>query len=103
VTKVCTLPLLAGENVSAGFVVPTVAASIDLVVHLGLDGDGVRRVREIVAVPGRVENDVVETADVFTQQGERLVRADGYPPHEDRFRRRGIDLATLLSADRIRR
>ena len=103
VTKVCTLPLLAGENVSAGFVVPTVAASIDLVVHLGLDGDGVRRVREIVAVPGRVENDVVETADVFTQQGERLVRADGYPPHEDRFRRRGIDLATLLSPDRARR
>jgi pilus assembly protein CpaF len=103
VTKVCTLPLLAGENVSAGFVVPTVAASIDLVVHLGLDGDGVRRVREIVAVPGRVENDVVETADVFTQQGERLVRADGFPPHEDRFRRRGIDLATLLSADRGRR
>jgi pilus assembly protein CpaF len=103
VTKVCTLPLLAGENVSAGFVVPTVAASIDLVIHLGLDGDGVRRVREIVAVPGRVENDVVETADVFTQSGERLVRADGYPPHEDRFRRRGIDLATLLAADRIRR
>lgn len=103
VTKVCTLPLLAGENVSAGFVVPTVAASIDLVVHLGLDGDGVRRVREIVAVPGRVESDVVETADVFTQSGERLVRADGYPPHEDRFRRRGIDLATLLAADRIRR
>jgi pilus assembly protein CpaF len=103
VTKVCTLPLLAGENVSAGFVVPTVAASIDLVVHLGLDGDGVRRVREIVAVPGRVENDVVETADIFTQQGERLVRADGYPPHEDRFRRRGIDLATLLSPDRARR
>jgi pilus assembly protein CpaF len=103
VTKVCTLPLLAGENVSAGFVVPTVAASIDVVVHLGLDGDGVRRVREIVAVPGRVENDVVETADVFTQQGDRLVRADGYPPHEDRFRRRGIDLAALLSPERARR
>ena len=28
--KMCTLPLLAGENVSAAFVVPTVAASIDL-------------------------------------------------------------------------
>ena len=103
VTKICTLPLLAGENVSAGFVVPTVAASVDLVVHLGLDGDGVRRVREIVAVPGRVEHDVVETADVFTQQADRLVRADGYPPHEDRFRRRGIDVAALLSADRARR
>ena len=34
VTKMCTLPLLAGENVAAQFVVPTVAASIDLVVHI---------------------------------------------------------------------
>ena len=33
--KMCTLPLLAGENISARFVVPTVAASVDLVVHLG--------------------------------------------------------------------
>jgi pilus assembly protein CpaF len=96
VTKMCTLPLLAGDNVSSRFVVPTVAASFDLVIHLGLDADGTRRVREIVAVPGRVENDVVETADVFTQRGDRLVRAEGFPPHEERFRRRGIDLAALL-------
>ena len=32
VTKMCTLPLLAGENVGSRFVVPTVAGSIDLVV-----------------------------------------------------------------------
>ena len=50
--KMCTLPLLAGENVSARFVVPTVAASVDLVVHLGIDQHGVRRVNEIVGVPG---------------------------------------------------
>src|SRR4028118_1364497 len=49
VTKLCTLPLLAGENVSHAFVVPTVAASIDLVVHIGLEPGGSRRVREIVA------------------------------------------------------
>ncbi|MCB0889821.1 MAG: CpaF family protein, partial [Nocardioidaceae bacterium] len=35
--KMCTLPLLAGDNVSARFVVPTVASSLDLVVHLGVD------------------------------------------------------------------
>ena len=34
-TKLCTLPLLAGENVSDRFVVPTVASAVDLVVHLG--------------------------------------------------------------------
>jgi len=39
---------------SARFVVPTVASSVDLVVHLGIDTHGVRRVKEIVAVPGRV-------------------------------------------------
>ena len=45
--KMCTLPLLAGENVSAAFVVPTVATSVDLVVHLSMDPSGARRVREI--------------------------------------------------------
>ena len=50
--KMCTLPLLAGENISARFVVPTVAASVDLVVHLAVDEHGVRRVNEIVGVPG---------------------------------------------------
>src|SRR5437763_11760166 len=33
IAKLCTLPLLAGENVSYQFVVPTVASCIDLVVH----------------------------------------------------------------------
>jgi hypothetical protein len=42
----CTLPLLAGENISARFVVPTVASSVDLVVHLGTGPDGVRRVEQ---------------------------------------------------------
>jgi pilus assembly protein CpaF len=96
-TKMCTLPLLAGENVSTRFVVPTVAASIDLVVHLGLEPAGARRVREIVAVPGRVEGDVVETADVFTTRRGELVRAEGFPPHVERFERAGVELPALLS------
>src|SRR5664280_2847312 len=91
VTKMCTLPLLAGENVGHNFVVPTVAASIDLVVHASTDPTGHRRVREIAAVPGRVEGDVVETAAVFHTRGGRLVRADGYPPHRDRFTQAGYD------------
>src|SRR5436189_3820782 len=72
--KACTLPLLAGENISARFVVPTVAASVDLVVHLGIGADGVRRVEEIVAVPGRVENDVIETESLFRRTTDRLGR-----------------------------
>lgn len=97
VTKMCTLPLLAGENVSHAFVVPTVAGCIDLVLHLATERDGRRVLREVVAIPGRVEGDIVETADVFTTVGHRLVRADGWPPHQDRFERAGFDLARLLS------
>lgn len=97
VTKMCTLPLLAGENVSARFVVPTVASSIDLVVHTALERDGRRTVREIVAVPGRAEEDVVEIAELFVRRGGDLVRADGFPPHEARFERAGHDLAALLA------
>ncbi|MDT4983521.1 MAG: pilus assembly protein CpaF, partial [Pseudonocardiales bacterium] len=54
VSKLCVLPLLAGDNVTHSFVVPTVAASVDVVVHLARDAQGVRRVTEVAAVPGRV-------------------------------------------------
>lgn len=94
--KMCTLPLLAGENVSAAFVVPTVAASVDLVVHVGLDRHGRRRVREVVGVTGRVERDVIETTELFALVGDRLVRRDGFPPHVDRYADAGIDLPALL-------
>jgi pilus assembly protein CpaF len=97
VTKLCTLPLLAGENVAHHFVVPTVASAIDLVVHLVKDGQGRRRVREIVALPGRAENGVVEVAQLFaTDAAQRLVRAEGFPPHAERFGWAGYDLPELL-------
>ena len=96
VTKMCTLPLLAGTNVSSSFVVPTVAASVDLVVQVALQADGHRTVQEIVALPGRTEGEVIEIADLFVRRDGDLVRAEGYPPHEDRFRRAGFDLVELL-------
>ena len=99
ITKMCTLPLLAGENVSSRFVVPTVAGSIDIVVHAALEHDAVRRVREIAAVPGRVEGDIVEIADLFVQRDGLLRRADGYPPHIDRFERAGYDVTSLLAQE----
>jgi pilus assembly protein CpaF len=95
-TKICTLPLLAGENISDRFVVPTVAAAIDVVLHLGVDRHGRRRLQEVIGVPGRVEAGVVETSDLFHLRGDELVRGDGYPPHQDRFAAAGIDLPALL-------
>jgi pilus assembly protein CpaF len=94
--KLCTLPLLAGENISARFVVPTVASSVDLVVHLGLDHAGARRVNEIVAVPGRVENDIVETEPVFVRRGDDLVHTGGMPTRLDSFERAGVDVHRIL-------
>ena len=99
ITKMCTLPLLAGENVGSRFVVPTVAGSIDLVIHAALERDGTRRIREIAAVPGRIEGDVVEIAELFVTRHGRLVRADGFPPHVDRFERAGYDVAALLAQE----
>jgi pilus assembly protein CpaF len=94
--KLCTLPLLAGENISARFVVPTVASSVDLVVHLGLDNAGGRRVTEIVAVPGRVENDIVETEPVFVRQDGDLVHTGGMPTRLGAFERAGVDVHRIL-------
>jgi pilus assembly protein CpaF len=100
--KMCTLPLLAGENVSAAFVVPTVAACVDLVVHLGMDASGQRKVREILGVAGRVEGDVIETAELFSTRHGRLERGEGYPPHPERYEAADIDLLDALEhrADR---
>jgi pilus assembly protein CpaF len=79
------------------FVVPTVASSIDVIVHTTTDPLGARRVSEIVGVPGRVEGDVVETTQIFQTAGGELVRADGYPPRPERFAQAGFDLPALLA------
>jgi pilus assembly protein CpaF len=104
VTKLCTLPLLAGENVGHAFIVPTVASSVDLVVHTRIDGRGHRGVAEIVAIPGRVEgvgdHAVIEIEDIFTTRAHALVRADGFPPHAERFEAAGFDLLALLEQPR---
>ncbi len=96
VQKLCTLPLLAGENISAAFVVPTVASAVDLIVHTRLETGGRRRVSEIVALSGRTEGSIVEMTDVFHTQRGQLVRGQGFPPHPDRYERAGIDLPRLL-------
>ena len=98
--KMCTLPLLAGENISARFVVPTVASSVDLVIHLGLDAGGSRHVTEIVTVPGRVESDTIETETVFVRGVDGLVRSTGMPARPERYARVGVDIHALLNGER---
>lgn len=96
-TKLCTLPLLAGENISRGFVVPTVATCIDVVVHCERDRDGRRRVGEILTVGSRVEGDVIETSALFRRDvdGDLVLNpaADlDFAP----LGRRGVDIRALL-------
>lgn len=50
--KLAALPLLAGRNIDASFVLPAVAASVDLVAHCERDAGGGRRVVEIVTPTG---------------------------------------------------
>lgn len=69
---ICTLPLLAGENIGRGFIVPTVASCVDLVVHCGRDRGGARHVQEIVAVGARVEADRIESSTLFSRSDGEL-------------------------------
>lgn len=95
VVKLVTLPLLAGENVTHSFVVPTVAASIDLVVHLTLSR-GMRVTSEIRGVTGRIEGDRIETVPLWERRGGELVWTGHQPPRPDRFAAAGVDLAEVL-------
>ncbi|MDP2012733.1 MAG: ATPase, T2SS/T4P/T4SS family [Actinomycetota bacterium] len=97
VLKLCTLPLLSGQNIPADFVVPTVASSVDLVIHAASQRDGRRRITEIVGLSGRIENGVVELAEIFATGRSGLERRSGFPPHADRFANAGFDLAALLA------
>ena len=99
ITKMCTLPLLAGPNIGSSFVTPTVAGCIDLVVHLALLRNGARRVQEIVAIPGGIEGDTVELETVFhTDSDGRLVRGRGFSHLGDRIAAIGKNLHSLLEA-----
>jgi pilus assembly protein CpaF len=78
-TKLSTLPLLAGRNIDASFVQPTVASSIDIVVHAELGRGGHRRVVEIAAPTGEVDGGRVVATRLFELRGGTL-QATGATP-----------------------
>ncbi|MEZ2389062.1 CpaF family protein [bacterium RCC_150] len=96
VTKICTLPLLAGENISSAFVVPTVASCIDLVVHCSRLANGRRQVTEILSLGRRVENGIIESSTVFALHDGRLEPSSNSIPAPEKFARAGFDVAALL-------
>jgi pilus assembly protein CpaF len=98
VSKLCLLPMLAGNNVSAEFVIPTVASVVDIVVHTSLQPDGSRRVQQITSVTGRVEGSNIETGDIFSIRDSRLIAQGIYPGRQELFEARGINLGPLVGA-----
>ena len=99
--KLSTLPLLAGRNIDAGFVVPTVASAIDIVAHAELERGGRRRVVEVVATTGRVVDGAPEATTLFALGDGRagqLVATGELPERAAKFQRAGIDPAVILRA-----
>ena len=99
-SKLCTLPLLAGRNIDASFVVPTVASSIDIVVHCELVRGGRRRVTEILAPSGNVTSGVIEASSIFALEGGILAPTGGYPSRTAKFAAAGLDPAIVLGGAR---
>jgi pilus assembly protein CpaF len=92
ITKLQILPLLAGENISHKFIAPTVASALDLVVHMSLSADGVRRIKEIASVTGRFENDRAEIESLWRWNGDEYERGIGAIGNEVKFSAAGIPL-----------
>lgn len=63
--RLAALPLLAGRNIDAAFVLPAIATGVDLVVHCRRGPDGHRFVEEMVEVSGRVIEESVETSRIY--------------------------------------
>jgi pilus assembly protein CpaF len=74
IVKLCTLPLLAGPNVTSQFVTPTVASAIDVVVHTSTAPGGRRGVREIVELHGITSDGDLKMATLFSDRGDGLQR-----------------------------
>ena len=95
-TKLCTLPLLAGRNIDSSFIVPTVAACVDIVVHLELAASGRRRVATVGAVTGVGPSGTIDVADIFRSRGDMLRPTGADPGRPHRFAAAGLDPTALL-------
>ena len=74
VRKLQTLPLLAGENITQDFLTPTVSRAIDLVVHVGMDQSGKRRIQQLLSVNERSEGGHIDCEEIVTWNGSNYVR-----------------------------
>ncbi len=97
--KLATLPLLAGRNIDASFVVPTVAASIDVVIHCALERSGRRRIVKIIAPTGVGTDGTIDSVSVFELRGGSLDPTGAHPALVSRLRSAGLDPSDVLGED----
>ena len=64
-SRLATLPLLAGRNIDAAFVQPAIATGVHLVVHCQRGTGGERFVEEVIETTGRIHDDAIDTRVVF--------------------------------------
>ncbi|GAB3121153.1 CpaF family protein [Glaciibacter psychrotolerans] len=94
--KLSTLPLLAGPNIDAAFVLPTVAGCIDIVVHCELNRRGHRRVSEILAPSGQLNGAAVDASPLFVVIDGVLQPTGAFPSKMSKFAAAGLDPAVVL-------
>ncbi|WP_213813892.1 CpaF family protein [Glaciihabitans sp. dw_435] len=99
-SKLCTLPLLAGRNIDSSFVVPTVAGCIDIVVHCELQRSGKRRIAEIIAPSGQTSGGTIEASSIFSRVHGVLEPTGGFPSKSAKFRAAGLDPVAVLAEGR---
>jgi len=78
--KLSTLPLLEGRNVDASFVLPTIAGTIDAVVHLERSPEGKRRLMSIIVPTGRITQGVIASRVVFERHRGTLTQHELQEP-----------------------
>ncbi|BDZ44365.1 hypothetical protein GCM10025866_02740 [Naasia aerilata] len=96
--KLCTLPLLAGRNIDGAFVVPTVASSVDLVVHCVLMPDGRRRIAAVAEPRGGRDNAPLTAVDLLALEDGELRPTGALPERSARYAAAGLDPSLLLRA-----
>ena len=64
VIKLCTLPLLAGSNVTSNFVLPMVANAVQVIVYIARTKDGKRKVTSICELSGKIVDGFPELREV---------------------------------------
>jgi pilus assembly protein CpaF len=97
VLKLCTLPLLAGDNVTAQFVTPTVAAAVDVIVHVERTPQGIRQVSEVIGLTGAVGTHVPIAVPLVTRSTQGWNHHHG-PLPKSTVRRRTVDAQALWQA-----